>query len=302
MSLAKLSPATTVIKLRAKLIPVLGLASLMLSTVPLAAAQEGTTARTELRVCQDPDNLPFSNEREEGFENRIAELFGEHLGLPVKYFNYPQRFVFIRNTLRYKLPGKDYPCDVIIGLPVGFDQTAVTKGYYRSTYAMVFPPGNGLDDVSSTEDFLALDPQKLASLRIGLYDKSPVSRWMDRHNLVPQGVPYQTINMDMDHYTGDIIDKDLASGKIDVAIVWGPVAGYFANRMDPPMRVVLMKSEPGVKFDFEFGMGLRYGEPEWRGEIESFLDSHEGQIQEVLKAYHVPLINEALEPIRDDPN
>lgn len=283
--------------IRSKLGRVLAMAALVAATIPLAAAQENGKVRTELRVCQDPNNMPFSNEKEEGFENRIAELFGEYLGLPVSYFNYPQRFVFIRNTLRYKLPGKDYPCDVIIGLPVGFDQTAITKPYYRSTYAMVFPPGNGLDEVESTQDFLALGPEKLSKLKIGLYDKSPASKWMDRHNLVDQGVPYQTINVAMDHYVGDIIDKDLASGKIDVAIVWGPVAGYYASRMDPPMKVVPMKSEPGIKFDFEFGMGLRYGEPEWRSEIEAFLDSHQVEIQEILKAYHVPLVDDALEPI-----
>lgn len=270
----------------------------LLATVASPAhALEGAKERGALRVCQDPNNLPFSNDQEEGFENRIAEMFAEHLGVPVTYFNYPQRFVFIRNTLRYKLPGKDYPCDIIMGLPVGFDQTAITKPYYRSTYAMVFPQGKGLDEVKSVEDFLALGPDKLKTLKIGLYDKSPVSRWMDRHDLVDQGVPYQTINMDMDHYVGDIIDKDLVGGKIDVAIVWGPVAGYYANKMDPPLRVVPMKSEPGIKFDFEFGMGLRRGEPEWRKEIESFIDSHQTEIEQVLKTYHVPLIDEALEPI-----
>ena len=199
----------------------------LLATAPAAQAGEGKAGgRDALRVCQDPNHLPFANDKEQGFENRIAELLGKHLGVPVTYFNYPQRFVFIRNTLRYKLPGEDYPCDVIIGVPVGFDQVAVTKPYYRSTYAMVFAQGKGLDDVNSVDDFLALGPERLSKLKIGLYDKSPASQWMDRHNLVDQGVPYQTINVAMDHYVGDIIDKDLAGGKLDVAIVWGPVAGF----------------------------------------------------------------------------
>ena len=244
-----------------------------------------------VRVCQDPNNLPFANDKEQGFENRIAELLGKHLGVPVTYFNYPQRFVFIRNTLRYKLPGEDYPCDVIIGVPVGYDQVAVTKPYYRSTYAMIFPQGKGLDDVSSVDDFLALGPERLSKLKIGLYDKSPASQWMDRHNLVDQGVPYQTINVAMDHYVGDIIDKDLAGGKLDVAIVWGPVAGYYASKFNPPMKVVPMKSEPGVQFDFAFGMGIRRGEPEWKAQLEGFLDTHQAQIAEILKTYNVPLID-----------
>ena len=264
----------------------------LLATAPAAQAGEGKAGgRDALRVCQDPNNLPFANDKEEGFENRIAELLGKHLGVPVTYFNYPQRFVFIRNTLRYKLPGEDYPCDVIIGVPVGFDQVAVTKPYYRSTYAMVFAQGKGLDDVNSVDDFLALGPERLSKLKIGLYDKSPASQWMDRHNLVDQGVPYQTINVAMDHYVGDIIDKDLAGGKLDVAIVWGPVAGYYASKFNPPMKVVPMKSEPGVQFDFAFGMGIRRGEPEWKAQLEGFLDTHQAQIAEILKTYNVPLID-----------
>ena len=263
----------------------------LLATAPAAQAGEGKAGgRDAVRVCQDPNNLPFANDKEQGFENRIAELLGKHLGVPVTYFNYPQRFVFIRNTLRYKLPGEDYPCDVIIGVPVGFDQVAVTKPYYRSTYAMVFAQGKGLDDVNSVDDFLALGPERLSKLKIGLYDKSPVSQWMDRHNLVDQGVPYQTINVAMDHYVGDIIDKDLAGGKLDVAIVWGPVAGYYASKFNPPMKVVPMKSEPGVQFDFAFGMGIRRGEPEWKAQLEGFLDTHQAQIAEILKTYNVPLV------------
>lgn len=265
--------------------------ALLLATAPAAQAGEGKAGgRDALRVCQDPNNLPFANDKEQGFENRIAELLGKHLGVPVTYFNYPQRFVFIRNTLRYKLPGEDYPCDVIIGVPVGFDQVAVTKPYYRSTYAMVFAQGKGLDDVNSVDDFLALGPERLSKLKIGLYDKSPASQWMDRHNLVDQGVPYQTINVAMDHYVGDIIDKDLAGGKLDVAIVWGPVAGYYASKFNPPMKVVPMKSEPGVQFDFAFGMGIRRGEPEWKAQLEGFLDTHQAQIAEILKTYNVPLV------------
>ena len=264
----------------------------LLATAPAAQAGEGKAGgRDAVRVCQDPNNLPFANDKEQGFENRIAELLGKHLGVPVTYFNYPQRFVFIRNTLRYKLPGEDYPCDVIIGLPVGYDQVAVTKPYYRSTYAMIFPQGKGLDDVNSVDDFLALGPERLSKLKIGLYDKSPASQWMDRHNLVDQGVPYQTINVAMDHYVGDIIDKDLAGGKLDVAIVWGPVAGYYASKFNPPMKVVPMKSEPGVQFDFAFGMGIRRGEPEWKAQLEGFLDTHQAQIAEILKTYNVPLID-----------
>jgi len=270
-------------------------ASVVLALVsPSALAQAGDTPapRQALKVCQDPNNLPFSNDNKEGIENRIAELFGKALGLPVTYYSYPQRFAFVRNTLRYKLPGREYPCDIMMGVPAGFDQVSVTKPYYRSTYALVFPQGRGLEGVTTAADFLSLPPAKLKSLRIGIYDRSPASDWLAKHQLVEQGVPYKMLNADPAQYPGEIIEKDLAAGKIDVAIVWGPIAGFFARRIkSSPMVVVPLKSEPGVKFDYEIAMGVRYGEREWKQQIETLIDSHQADIQAILKDYGVPLVD-----------
>jgi mxaJ protein len=261
-----------------------------------AAAQEPPVPRTALRVCQDPNNLPFSNLAGEGIENRIAEVFGKALGLPVTYYSFPQRMAFIRNTLRFKLPGEDYPCDIVIGVPAGFDQVSVTKPYYRSTYALVFAKGMGLDQVSSVEDFLRLDPAKLKTLRIGVYDRSPASDWLSKHNLVEQGVPYQLLNADPQQYPGEIIEKDLAAGKIDAAIVWGPIAGYFAQRVKSPALVVVpMKSERGVKFDYQMAMGVRYGERQWKQQVEDLIDAKQAEIQAILKEYGVPLVDASFE-------
>ena len=257
-----------------------------------AAAQDAPAKRTELRVCQDPNNLPFSNVKGEGIENKIAEVFGKSLGLPVTYYSFPQRLAFIRNTLRFKLPGQDYPCDIVIGVPAGYDQVSVTKPYYRSTYALVFPKGNGLDKVTSGEDFLKLDPAQLSKLRIGIYDRSPASAWLVKHKLVEQGVPYQVMNADPAQYPGEIIEKDLAAGKIDVAIVWGPIAGYYAQRVKTPaLTVVPLKSEPGVQFDYQIAMGVRYGEREWKQQVEGLIESNRSQIEGILKEYGVPLVD-----------
>jgi len=257
-----------------------------------AAAQDAPAKRTELRVCQDPNNLPFSNVKGEGIENKIAEVFGKSLGLPVTYYSFPQRLAFIRNTLRFKLPGQDYPCDIVIGVPAGYDQVSVTKPYYRSTYALVFPKGNGLDKVTSGEDFLKLDPAQLSKLRIGIYDRSPASAWLVKHKLVEQGVPYQVMNADPAQYPGEIIEKDLAAGKIDVAIVWGPIAGYYAQRVKTPaLAVVPLKSEPGVQFDYQIAMGVRYGEREWKQQVEGLIESNRSQIEGILKEYGVPLVD-----------
>jgi mxaJ protein len=259
-----------------------------------ASAQDKAPDRVALRVCQDPNNLPFSNTQNEGIENRIADVFGKALGLPVTYYSFPQRLAFIRNTLRYKLPGQDYPCDIVMGVPVGYDQVAVTKPYYRSTYALVFAQGKGLDGVRSAQDFLALEPAKLAKLRIGVYDRSPASEWLVKHGLVDSGVPYSIMNPDPQQYPGEIIEKDLAAGKLDVAIVWGPIAGYFAKRVKAPaLSVVPLHSEPGIQFDFQMAMGVRYGEREWKDKVESLLETRRAEIQAILGEYGVPMVDES---------
>ncbi|WP_370538541.1 substrate-binding domain-containing protein [Ideonella sp.] len=271
----------------------LSVAAALAALSATAQAQEAPPKRTELRVCQDPNNLPFSNTKGEGMENRIAEVFGKALNLPVTYYSFPQRLAFVRNTLRYKLPGQDYPCDIIIGVPVGFDEgVSVTKPYYRSTYALVFPKGQGLDNVTTVDAFLALGPEKLRSLRIGVYDRSPAGEWLSRHQLLENGVPYQMMNADPQQYPGEIIERDLAQGKLDAAIVWGPIAGYFAQRVKSPQLVVLpLKSEPGLKLDYQMAMGVRFGEREWKQQVEGLIESHQADIEAILKAYGVPMVD-----------
>jgi len=247
--------------------------------------------RKVFRVCQDPNNMPFSNTKGEGYEDKIAQLFAKSLGMQVQYYSFPQRMAFIRNTLRYKLPGEDYPCDIVMSVPAGFEQVLSTKPYYRSTYALVLPKGKGMDDVKSGEDFLALPPDKLHSLRIGIYDRSPASAWLAKHNLIDQGVPYRMLNADPDQYPGDIIEKDLANGKIDVALVWGPIAGYFAKRVaQPQLLVVPLKSEAGVQFDYQIAMGVRFGEVAWKKKIDDLIDSDRPQIDAILTEFGVPQV------------
>jgi len=276
------------------------LAALALCWTALAVAQDKPAEREALKVCQDPNNMPFSNLKGEGIENRMAELFGKALGLPVTYYSFPQRLAFIRNTLRYKLPGADYPCDIVMGVPVGYDQVSVTKPLYHSTYALVFPKGRGMDHVKSSADFLALPPAVLGKLRIGIYDRSPASEWLSRHGLTDQGVPYQMMNADPAQYPGEIIEKDLAQGKIDVAIVWGPLAGYFARQVKAPvMAVVPMKSERGIQFDYQMAIGVRYGERDWKQQVEGLIESQKAGIQAILEEFGVPQVDASYESRRN---
>jgi quinoprotein dehydrogenase-associated probable ABC transporter substrate-binding protein len=255
-------------------------------------------SRKAFRVCSDPANLPFSNESGEGFENKIAELLAASIGLPLQYYYYPQRINFVRNTLRFKLPAEDYRCDVIIGVPVGFEQVAATGAYFRSTYALVYARGRKLDGVQSGDDLLALG-EKLKSLRIGVYDRSPATAWIARHGLVDIAVPYRMLNARPDFYPGEIIEKDLVAGDIDAAIVWGPVAGFAARRVsNAELVVVPLKSEPGVKFDFAVAMGVRFGEAAWKLKIETLIAENQARILQILQEYRVPLVNENGNPVQ----
>ncbi len=276
----------------------LWLAAWVLSAPGLVCAQaDAPPERQAFRVCQDPNNLPFSSTDGQGIENKIAELFARDLGLPVSYYSFPQRLAFIRNTLRYKLPGEDFRCDIVMGVPAGFDQVSATKPYYRSTYAMVFAKGVGLDEVKSSRDFLALPAEKRKGLRIGLYDRSPASDWLARHDMVDQGVPYPILNPDPAQYPGEIIERDLGAGKLDVAIVWGPIAGYYAKRVrSRELVVVPMSPEPGMKFDYSMAMGVRYGEPLWKKQIEDLIAKRQPEIQAILRDFGVPLLEPEAPP------
>jgi mxaJ protein len=262
-----------------------------------SAMAEEVTERKALRVCSDPGNLPFSNETGEGFENKIAELLADKLGLPLEYYFAPQRINFVRNTLRFKLPSEDYRCDLIIGVPVGFDQVAATEAYFRSTYALVYVKGGKLEGVRSGDELLALGDH-LKSLRIGVYDRSPATAWIARHGLVDSGVPYRMLNARPDFYPGEILEKDLVAGEIDAAIVWGPVAGFAARRAtEAELVVVPLKSEPGVRFDFAVAMGVRFGESAWKQRIEKVVAENRAQILHILREYRVPLVDESGNPV-----
>jgi ABC-type amino acid transport substrate-binding protein len=148
--------------------------------------------------------------------------------------------------------------------------------------------------VRTGQDFLQLDRALLAKLRIGLYDRSPASDWLAKHGLVDSGVPYPMMNADPKQYPGEIIERDLAAGKIDAAIVWGPIAGYFAKRVkSPTLTVVPLRSEPGVRFDYEMAMGVRYGEREWKQQVEGLLESRKAEIGAILQDFGVPIVDES---------
>ena len=249
---------------------------------------------TAFRPCIDPNNLPFSNSNGDGFENRIAKLFGDRLGVPVESFATPMRMNFVRNSLRFKLPGRDYPCDVIMGVPKGYDQASTTAPYYHSTYVLVFPRGKGFDGIKSGDDLFKAFADGAKKPVIGIYDRSPASMWLVKHGWEDQAHPYRMLNADPEEYPGEIIAKDLVEGRIDAAVVWGPIGGYFAKRArGADLVVVPLKSEPGVKFDYEISMGVRYGEGEWKAVVDKLIADNRADITRILREYNVPLVDES---------
>ena len=266
--------------------------ALAVTANPVAAfADEAPSA---FKVCADPHYLPWSNERGEGYENRIASLLAGELGLPVEYTWFPQRMGFIRNTLRAKGEDGEYKCDVVMGLPAGYELAITTDPYYHSTYALVYVKGRGLDDIRSPADLLALDPERRDQIRFGLAERNPGTVWLAKHGLLDLlQVAYASQHGDPEVQPGQLEREDLLAGNIDVTIMWGPIAGYFAvSNPDVPIEVIPMASEPGVHLHFGISAGVRFGQGERKEELQALLEKKAGAIETILREYGVPLVDE----------
>lgn len=250
-------------------------------------------AEEAFRVCADPNNPPLSDKRGSGFENKVAELFAHELGEEVEYTWFPQRIGFIRNTLKAKLPDKDdYKCDVVMSVPTGFELALTTKPYYRSTYALIYAKNRGWDAIKTPDDLFNLPPERRSRLRIAMFDRTPGTTWLLRHGLFPQGVTYQSMTGDPDQNAAITLEKDLKDGKIDMAIVWGPFAGYILMKNPDSFKILPMKSEPGIRFHYSMSMAVRYGE-KWRKEqLDELIERKSAEIEALLKQYHIPLVDE----------
>ncbi len=241
----------------------------------------------QLRVCADPENFPFSNRELEGFENKIADLVAKELGASPTYIWWGQRRGFIRNTMKATL--KEARCDVVIGVPKGYDLVRWTKPYYRSTYVFVFPKSKGFQIKS-------LDDPILRRLKIGVhllgdnYENPPPVHELAKRGLVDNVVGYDTF-YSRDNPPSRIIDA-VANGEIDVAIVWGPAAGYFAKQQHVPLELVPVPSVKGdLPFAFDISMGVRQGDEELTTRLEKVLDRKQAEIRKILEDYGVPLMD-----------
>lgn len=256
----------------------------VIGVLVLAASAQAADTGQVLRVCQDPNNLPFSNRALQGFENKIAALLAADLGWSIEYTWYPQRMGFIRNTLRARNADADtFKCDLVTGVADGFDLGATTKPYYRSTYAMAYVKGKGLDGVHSLEDLLTLAPAQRAKLRLGVFGRSPVTEWLLENGLIERMVSYQPQSGDPEHYPGEMVEKDLVNGALDIAFIWGPIAGYFARQATAvPIAAIPLKPHPGLQFEFDIAMAVRFGEAAYKRRIDAAIDRNRPQINAIL--------------------
>jgi quinoprotein dehydrogenase-associated probable ABC transporter substrate-binding protein len=242
-----------------------------------------------LRVCADPNNLPFSNEKGEGFENKVMALMAAKLDKKLAYVWYPQATGFVRNTLGARR------CDVIPGFPQGDELAQVTNPYYRSAYALVIKPGTGLDDIDSLRD------PRLKEKRIGIVAGTPPATYLAVNGLMSKAKPYPLVVDTRVDSVPQAMMRDLASGEIDVGVLWGPMAGYYAKQASPPMHIaLLLKETGGPQLAFRIAMGVRPADQNWKRQLNKLITDNQADINRVLLAFGVPLLDEKDRPITAD--
>lgn len=252
-----------------------------------AADPQPAPAKRELAVCADPANMPFSNERREGFENRIAQLVADDLHAELRYAWNMQRRSFLRRTLGAGA------CDLVLGAPTGLQGLVTTRPYYRSTYVFVSLRSRDLGQVRSFDD------PALKKLRIGLHAlgaegaNTPPAMALGKRGLGSNVRGYPMWGEDsVEDAPGQLIDA-VDKGEVDIAVVWGPFAGFYAQRH--PGRLTLVPAEadggePALPVAYELAMGVRRGDVALRDEVQGVLDRRQAQIQAILKDYGVPLL------------
>jgi quinoprotein dehydrogenase-associated probable ABC transporter substrate-binding protein len=263
-------------------------------------------AEEKFKVCADPLNPPYSTKNKDGFENKIAELFARELGQTIEYTWFAQRIGFIRNTLtapvnEWDADSDEFKCDIVMGVPAGYDLTLTTVPYYKSTYVLLIAKGRGWDDIKDAAQLTRLPLQRQESLKIAMFDRGPGTTWLQQNGLLDQGIPYQSMSGDSENNTAMQIDKDLKAKKIDMVILWGPMAAYVtAQSPRNSYTMIPMKSTPGIKFDFAMAMGVRNGDKARKAVLDKLIAAKADKIQAIIASYKIPLLPITKEVVGDD--
>jgi quinoprotein dehydrogenase-associated probable ABC transporter substrate-binding protein len=278
---------------RGLLLPLIAIAATLVGAgISLAQTNDGTDLSIELvdpkvlRVCADPRNLPFSNEKGEGFENKLSEFFAEKLQKKLDYIYFPQAAGFVRMTLAA------HRCDVIMGSPQGDDLVQGTNPYYRTAYALVAKQGGGLDDVATLGD------DRLKGKHIGVVAGTPPATNMTVYGLMANARSYPLMVDTRIDSSAEAMINDLTSGKIDAAILWGPMAGFYARKASPPLHVTpLVKETTGPRLAYRIGMGVRQADQNWKRLLNRLIQENQTAINKILLDFGVPLLDENDRPI-----
>ena len=267
---------------------------LLFAAVSLGGSAFGQNSRTSdpgvplkpvLRVTADPNNLPFSNEAREGFENKIAELIAKELDVNLEYSWRAQRRGFFRETL------KENRADLVLGVPAHFDLALTTAPYYRSSYVFVYRKDRGLD-------LHSLDDPSLRKLKVGVQMigndgvNTPPAHALANRGIIDNVVGYTVYgNYAEKNPPARAVDA-VANGEVDVAIVWGPLGGYFAGKERVPLAVVPVApaADPHLPFTFSIAMGVRKDDKELRDRINEILARKSSEIEAILDQYGVPRV------------
>ncbi len=232
---------------------------------------------TEFKVCADEDNMPYSNDKKEGFENKIAEVLAKDLGLKLGYAFWYDRQGFLRNTLNAR------KCDVVMSTTPDNDMMRTSKPYYRSGHVFIYKKSSGYNITN-------WDSPDLKKATIGIVGQSPATIPLDAHGLLPNSRPYR-MQRDLNLPPSYLVD-DLLKGEIDVAVVWGPIGGYFAKQSKEPLEVVLIpeyenENVKGKEF-WNISLGVRKGDKDRLALIQGALDRNQDKINQILDEYGVP--------------
>ena len=253
-----------------------------LAATPVRSVEAPPPDVRTLRVCADPNNLPFSNSKEDGFENQIAGAIARDMGKTVHYYWYPQRRGFLRNTLLAGL------CDVVIGVPASLDMVRTTRPYYRSSYVFVSRRDRRLSVTS-------LDDPRLRSLRIGIpitgedYDNPPPATALAARHIIDNVHGYPVYgDYSKPHPSWGAIDA-VRRGEVDIAIAWGPIAGFAARQPGVPLDVSPLPVLDGaLPFAFDIAMAVRRHDEPLASRLDAVIERRAADIRRILDAYGVP--------------
>jgi len=268
----------------------------ILAGLSLAVLITPALAVETFKVCADPLNPPYSTKQKDGFENKIAELFAKELGQKVEYTWFAQRIGFIRNTLTAPVNDRDvdsdqFKCDIVMGVPEGYDLALTTVPYYKSSYVLLIAKGRGWDDIKEADQLTQLPLQRQETLKIAMFDRGPGTTWLQQNGLLDQGIPYQSMSGDAENNTAMEMARDFKAKKIDMVILWGPMAAYvMAQSPKNSYTLIPMKSTPSLRFDFAMAMGVRKGDKARKAQLDQLIASQANKIQSIISSYNIPLL------------